>query len=189
MLASVALVLTGCANSSYVVLLPNDDGTTGKVIVTGSQGTTLLERRYDGAAIGGAAGKTFNVSEDRIAKDFGDALAASPKKPFVFRLYFDTGGAQLTPVSKSEIPNIFKEMSNRPAPDISIVGHTDTVGPADDNTSLGLKRARFVAELFESARIGAVRISVDSHGEKNLLLPTPDNTPEPLNRRVEVTVR
>ena len=30
---------------------------------------------------------------------------------------------------------------------------------------------------------------VTSHGEGNLLVKTPDNTPEPANRRVEITVR
>ena len=32
-------------------------------------------------------------------------------------------------------------------------------------------------------------LQVTSHGEKNLLVSTPDETEEPRNRRVEVTVR
>jgi peptidoglycan-associated lipoprotein len=34
-----------------------------------------------------------------------------------------------------------------------------------------------------------IHITVVSHGERNLLIATPDNTPEPKNRRVEITVR
>jgi outer membrane protein OmpA-like peptidoglycan-associated protein len=30
---------------------------------------------------------------------------------------------------------------------------------------------------------------VESHGKRNLLVPTPDNTEEVRNRRVEVTIR
>ena len=184
-----ALILSGCANQSYVVLLPNEDGTVGKVLVTGNKGTTLLEKNQDGVLIDSSSGTTFVVSKDRIAKDFGAALAASPEKPFVFLLYFETGGTKLTPESRAEIPKILAEISRRPAPDLSITGHTDTVGSDDDNFALGLKRARFVAELFEEARIARERITVDSHGEKNPLIPTRDNTPEPRNRRVEATVR
>ncbi|MDO9165495.1 MAG: OmpA family protein [Rhodoferax sp.] len=188
-LAAIALALVGCASPSYVVLLPNDDGTTGKVFVSGRDGTTLLEKQHEGAALGGPAGKTFGVSADRIARDFGAAIAASPKKPLNIVLYFETAGARLTPESKAAVPRIFDEISNRPAPDISIIGHTDTVGSNDDNMALGLTRANLVAELIDSARFKAVRVTIGSHGEKNLLLPTPDNTAEPRNRRVEVTVR
>lgn len=189
MLLVLASTLAGCASRSYVVLLANDDGTTGKVLVSGRDGTTLIENNHDGAAIGGPAGKTFVVSADQITKDFGAAIAARPKKPLRLLLYFETGDARLTPESKAEIPKIAEDVSHRPAPDISIIGHTDTVGSEDDNLALGLARARQVAGLIDSVRFGANRVIVDSHGEKNLLLPTPDNTAEPRNRRVEVSVR
>ncbi len=189
MLAMIALGLAGCANQSYVVLLANDDGTTGKVFVSGREGSTLLERHHDGATIGGPAGKTFIVSDDQIAQDFGAAMAASPKKPLSVLFYFETGRVLLTPESKARIPIVLAEISKRPAPDISIVGHTDTVGNDDENDSLGLARARFVAMLFDSITIGTDMITVESHGEKNLLVPTPDDTDEALNRRVEVMVR
>ena len=42
------------------------------------------------------------------------------------------------------------------------------------------------------ARLSDVQLSdltVTSHGESNLLVRTPDNTPEARNRRVEVTIR
>ncbi|MDO8289161.1 MAG: OmpA family protein [Parvibaculum sp.] len=187
-LAMIVLGLAGCANRSYVVLLSNDDGTTGKVLVSGRGGATLLEKHHEGAAIGGPTGKTFIVSEDKIAKDFGAAMAARPKKPSIFLLYFETGDTRLTPESKADIPKILEEVNNRPAPDISIIGHTDTVGSDDENLALGLMRARLVAERIGTTKIGD-RVSVGSHGEKNLLQPTPDNTAEPRNRRAEVTVR
>ncbi len=187
--AVIVLFLSGCANQSYVVLLPNDDGTIGKVFVTGNKGTTLLEKNQDGVLIDSPAGQSFIVSKDKITKDFGIALAATPEKPLVFLLYFETGGTKLTSESRADIPRIMAEINRRPAPDFSIIGHTDTVGSDDDNVALGLKRARFVAELFDGAKIARDRINVASHGEKNLLIPTRDNTPEPRNRRVEASVR
>ena len=35
----------------------------------------------------------------------------------------------------------------------------------------------------------APTIEATTHGEADLLVKTPDNTPEPRNRRVEITVR
>ncbi len=185
----IVLALGGCAAESYVVLVPNDDGSLGKVLVSGRNGATLLEKSREGTLIGGEKGATFIVSEEKIARDFGAALAASPKKPRSFSLYFESGGARLTAQSQAEIPAILDEIASRAAPDVSIIGHTDTVGGDEENTRLGLTRARFVGELIKDAKIPADRVSLESHGKKNLLVATPDNTAEPLNRRVEVTVR
>ncbi|HRY14640.1 MAG: OmpA family protein [Candidatus Competibacteraceae bacterium] len=187
----MALSLAGCAKN-YVVLLPNDDGTTGKVVVEAREGVTLLEKGREGADIGGAAGKTFEVSEKQIAKDFGEALAASPERPVSFLLYFEAGTDVLTPESEADLPKVFAEIRRRPAPDISVIGHTDTVGDADLNARLSLARARSTAAMIsqlDASVISPDRISIESHGEKNLLVPTPDNTDEPRNRRVEITVR
>jgi outer membrane protein OmpA-like peptidoglycan-associated protein len=187
--AVLALALGGCAGKTYVVLLPDDDGSVGKVVVSAGEGSTLLQTANEGANVGGSAGKTFVVDRERLTRDFGAALAAAPKKPLTFLLYFEAGGAALTPQSLAELPKVRAEISSRPAPDLSIIGHTDTAGDADANARLALKRAELVAELLGALGVLPERISVVSHGEKNLLVQTPDNTDEPRNRRVEITVR
>jgi outer membrane protein OmpA-like peptidoglycan-associated protein len=40
-----------------------------------------------------------------------------------------------------------------------------------------------------SAGIDGSLVEVESHGEGDLLKRTPDDTPEPLNRRVEITIK
>lgn len=198
-LLPLAALLAGCAAEppkpapppkpqSYVVLLPDDDGSVGKVAVSGRDGATVLEKAREATVIGGVPGAVFSVDEQRLAADFGAAMAAAPIKPASFLLYFDTGGTRLTPQSEADLPRIVAEMGKRPAPDISVIGHTDTVGDNDANEKLALRRARFVADMLVQ-RLKAVQIAVESHGEKNLLVATPDNTPEPRNRRVEVMVR
>ncbi len=188
---SVALIvfgLTACAGESYVVLVNNDDGSIGKVMVNGRRGSTLLEKNREATVIGSEKDKTFIVSEEKIAKDFGAALAASPKQPRSFSLYFESG-AKLTEKSAADIALILDEIASRSAPDVSIIGHTDSVGGDEENTRLGLTRATFVGSLLKDAKIPPERISVESHGKRNPLVATPDNTAEPQNRRVEVTVR
>ena len=65
-----------------------------------------------------------------------------------------------------------------------VVGHTDTVGSAKYNLGLSLKRAQAIAAWF---RIGApdLPIAYEGFGEQALRVPTPDNTSEPRNRRVD----
>ena len=72
---------------------------------------------------------------------------------------------------------------------MSVIGHTDTVGKAEANETLALTRAGTIAEQLRQLGLQNMVITVESHGERNLLIPTPDDTPEPRNRRVEITLR
>lgn len=195
-----AVLLAGCATppppplpptpASYVVLLDNPDGTAGKVRISAARGITVLEKTGQAARFAGAPGEVFEVSQDRINRDFRAALAASPERPTSFLLYFAPGGTKLSAESELVIAKILADIAGRPVPDVSVIGHTDTSGSDDDNEKLGLERARFVADLISrSNRIDPAKMAVESHGEKNLLVATPDNTPEGRNRRVEVIVR
>ena len=183
------LLLAGCAPTSYVVLLNNDDGSVGKIQVSNSQGATVLDKALEGAPMDNAAGKTFVATPEQIEKEFGIALAARPPKPATFLLYFQPGGAALTPESELELVKVMAEIDNRKVPDISIIGHTDTAGESEPNERLGLERANMIRGLITSTKLNADNVSVVSHGEKNLLVSTPDNTAEARNRRVEITVR
>ncbi|CAL93246.1 OmpA family protein [Azoarcus olearius] len=191
--ASIALLLatllSGCAPRSYLVLLENTDGSTGKVIVEGSDGRRqVVERAGDGVSLA-ASPAPVATTQETLSSDFGPAMAALPPPPTSFLLYFETAAARLTPESRNQLPRVLAQVRSRPAPDISIIGHTDTVGSNADNEALGLVRARTVLKLLEAAGVTAREITVTSHGERNLLVPTADNTDEARNRRVEVTVR
>jgi len=189
LLASALLLsLTGCAKN-YVVLLPDENGTLGKVTVTSPQGHVLLDQKNQGAFIGGPSSDTFTLSEEKLQATFGAALAASPKKPVSYLLYFETGHTVLTEASQAEIPKLKKDISQRPGVDVAVIGHTDTKGEAFANYALGLARAKQVLVLIGDAGVSTERLSVESHGERNLLVATPDDTDEPRNRRVEVIVR
>lgn len=182
------LMLAACGSKSYVVLLDNPDGTTGAVVIKGEKGEQVINQARQGAALDGSA-RPAAVPEAEIQRDFGSAMAARPKLPERFLLYFEIGGAQLTPESTALLPKIIDNAAQRPAVDVSIIGHTDTLGRADQNEALALKRAQAVAELIKKKGLKVHALSVESHGERNLLLRTPDETPEPRNRRVEVSLR
>jgi outer membrane protein OmpA-like peptidoglycan-associated protein len=182
------LVLTGCAKN-YVVLLPDDDGTVGKVQLTSRLGTNVLDKSHQGSFIRAIEGRSFAVDDDTLNKDFGAALAASPDKAARYVLYFDTGETTLTAASQVDLETIKLALQGRQGADISVVGHTDTVGTRQSNVELGMARARVIAAMIDPAIIDPERVSIVSYGENHLLVPTPDETDEPLNRGVEVIVR
>ena len=187
-LTLTATFITGCASPSYIALLESPDGSTGKVIVTSARGEQVIDRVGQGAPLDGSR-PSAPVDPDQLKKDFAAAMAARPQLPERFLLYFEPGGARLTAESAALLPQIVAATGQRPAVDMSIIGHTDTAGKAEANEALALKRATAVAELFKEAGLKVEALTVESHGERNLLVPTPDNTAEARNRRVEVSVR
>jgi outer membrane protein OmpA-like peptidoglycan-associated protein len=175
--------------ASYVVLLESDDGTTGSVVVEGPAGRSTLTRPLQGAGLDGSTTRPLEIDRGRIERDFAAALATRAQAPGVYRLYFRTGAAALEPASERMIEEIVADAKARAAADVSIIGHTDTVGESAMNARLGMERARWVAALLRRHRLPAVELTITSHGEADPLVPTPDGTDEVRNRRVEVIVR
>jgi outer membrane protein OmpA-like peptidoglycan-associated protein len=121
---------------------------------------------------------------------FGGAVAALPPRPASFYLYFITGTDILTEASKLEFARMLEELRTRQAPDIVVIGHTDRVGAPEANDELSLQRAeRMKADLIEQAIAPPERIRAAGRGEREPVVQTEDGVDEPLNRRVEITVR
>jgi adhesin transport system outer membrane protein len=173
---------------SYVVLLPSPDGTVGQVRVTSQGGERTLQRSQDAALLDGTAG-AYQPDPNTLQQDFGAAVAARPPLPEQFRLFFNSGSTNMTKQSSADLPKVLDALKKRKVPDVSVVGHTDTVGTEARNQALGLKRANAVAGKIRAEGLDKVDVSVESQGESRLLVPTKDNVPEAMNRRVEITVR
>ena len=180
-------LLGACASKSYVVLLDNPDGSTGAVVVKGSKGEQIVNQSGHGAALDGST-RAAPVAAETIQRDFASAMAARPILPERFLLYFESG-ARLTEASTALLPKIIEAAARRPAVDVSIIGHTDTLGKADLNETLALERAKVVGELIKARGLKVHALSIDSHGERNLLVATRDEVSEPRNRRVEISLR
>lgn len=185
----------GCnVRNDLIVVLPPSDGHIGGIVVQPTTGGTLvLDKAYAGAKPGDKGMAAVDVSAAEVDKTFGDALAARPIPPKSYTLYFATGGAELAPESRAEMQAMLQEIGARKAVEIVIAGHTDTVGSTGDNDRLSLERANAIeASLRETFAVHGVKsdaVTTVGRGERELLVKTPDRTPEPRNRRVEVTVR
>ena len=131
----------------------------------------------------------MTMSDADVQRVFGRALAALPAAPRHFTLHFKFESDVLTEESSAIVPEILKTVRETPFPEVVVVGHTDTMGDPRANLALGLKRAISVRDILVKAGLATSTIEVTSHGKADLLVKTPDNTPEPRNRRVEITVR
>lgn len=185
------IIQAGFRPLSYIALLEDPDGNVGKVIVADERGRVVIEESGQAVDMGAYLldSHVFNVGEDGIKQDFGVALDSKPVLPTRYVLLFQSGSTRFSADSEEAVRNLLGDVKTRPAPDITINGHTDTVGRDALNDKLSRQRAEYVAGLIKAEGIESLAIDIEYHGKRNPAVKTPDNTPEPMNRRVEVTVR
>jgi outer membrane protein OmpA-like peptidoglycan-associated protein len=176
---------------ALIVLLPDSNGSVGRARVSNESGSADLGSLRDATHVAAnqPPGPISTLSEADVKLIFGTALSALPPAPRHFTLYFRFESDELTDESRGVVPEILKTVKERAVPDVAVVGHTDTAGTSKANFELGLKRATTVRNLLVKAGLDASFIEVTSHGKADLLIHTPDETPEPRNRRVEIAVR
>ncbi len=107
----------------------------------------------------------------------------------VFTVYFDFDSWTLKAEMLTVLDGVIATARAGGQSNISIVGHTDTSGPADYNQKLSVKRANVVVEAL--AQMGARRASLHASGvgETDLAVETGDGVKEPKNRRTVVTIQ
>lgn len=188
----LALLAACGAKRDTIVLLPDLDGTVGAITVAGKDRQVLVDKPLVAVSVDertGQPGEPYTLTEQDVQKEFGAVLDAAPVPPARFILYFRSGGTELTPESEALLPGILAEIRSRQSTDVSVVGHADRTGSLQWNMTLSTRRAQAVAALLEKRGVDPAVLEITSHGEENPLVPTPDDVPEPRNRRVEVTVR
>jgi outer membrane protein OmpA-like peptidoglycan-associated protein len=190
-----AALLSACCGkpNDLIVVLPSSDGQIGGVVVESGGSSMVLDKAYAGARPGSGAAGPVEVAAEEVEEVFGNALAARPIPPKSYTLYFQSGSDELMPDSRPVLETMLAEISQRKAVEVVITGHTDTLGSTEDNDRLSLERANVVeGQLRDALTARGVRsesITTVGRGERELLLRTRDQTAEPRNRRVEITVR
>jgi outer membrane protein OmpA-like peptidoglycan-associated protein len=199
LLVPILLLSAACATTpkhpppsrDVVVLLPDERGKTGAIVVSSAGVERRLDRPRQTVSVeaGAPPGIPTVMPEKEVRAIVGPALAALPKPPVRFILYFEHDSTDLTADSKALLPEMLRTILDRAPVDISVVGHTDTVGKDRYNYVLSFKRAKAAAAILVGKGIDSSILDITSHGKDNPLVPTGDQVPEPRNRRVEVTVR
>jgi len=185
------LFLAACSTTkTLVVLLPEESGTNSAVTVGEGSRAVVLDTPLTAATVDarGTIDKA-TVTQEEVQRTFGEALAAQPPKPLSFTLYFDIASTEVTPDSLPILEALFAEVAKREAVEVQVTGHTDRVGTDANNDRLSLERAQAVRDMLVQRGLKTNFIRAVGRGEREPLIPTPDEQPEPRNRRVEVIVR
>jgi outer membrane protein OmpA-like peptidoglycan-associated protein len=181
---------TPTARADLVVLLPGREGGIGAVVVQEGGRETTLNTAYASARTG-AAGQmeAGQATPDEVRAIFAEALSAVPPRPVTFILYFVEATDQFTPESQALVDQILVAIAARPAPELTVAGHTDALGSDQYNDALSLRRAERVRTLLIGRGIAPGSIVAVGRGKREPRVPTPVGVAEPRNRRVEITVR
>jgi OOP family OmpA-OmpF porin len=189
-----AAVLAGCASrGTRVVLLPQEDGSASAVVVQVRGGAEqLVSQPYQRATalVGSTEAPTLDRADPaKVREDNKQLFELVPPKPQRFDLYFVEGGTNLTPESHQALDGVVAAALARSGADITVTGHTDSVGSLQDNDQLALRRAEEIRQLLVQRGFPVERIEAVGRGERELAVPTADDVDEPRNRRVVIVVR
>jgi iron complex outermembrane recepter protein len=109
--------------------------------------------------------------------------AATPKSYLVF---FDFNKSDLTPQAVTIVNQAAANSGPAKVTQLTVTGHTDTVGSDAYNMRLSRRRAESVAAQLEKDGIPSSEIQIVAKGKRDLLVPTADGVKEPQNRRVQI---
>jgi len=192
--------LSGCccfvpmeAETVVIVVPSRHDGHVGAVVVTRNGEQRLLNTAYASARLrpsGEIRQASLKPREiEKIRETFAAASAALPPKALTYVLYFDFASEYLTAESNRTLDTILSEVANREAAEIIVVGHSDSLGTAEANAALSLRRAERMRQLVVERGAPAGIITAVGLGEDDPEIQTGDDVEEARNRRVEITVR
>jgi outer membrane protein OmpA-like peptidoglycan-associated protein len=172
------------------VLLPDKEGFTGALLVQSPKGETTLDQPYKAADVyADGRVETKVLDAEAVHQQFKGALSAQPPRPISYTFYFVTDKDELTPESKLTLEQIKTELTRRPFPEITVIGHTDSVGSAAYNDALSFKRAEAMRQILIKLGISSELIKVAGRGSREMIVKTEEGVSEPRNRRVEISVR
>jgi len=190
-LVGLAILIINSQPTSSVVLLPDADGNAGSVIVQTEGKQQVVSNAYGTASVN-KLGAIHLAAADagQVEQRYGATLAARPKTPVSFTVFFEFGSAvDIAPVFQPTLDKLLALIGTYPAAEITVIGHTDRVGTLESNDALSVQRAETVRDLILQAGIQVTVLDVAGRGEREPLVPTADEVAEPRNRRVEINLR
>ncbi|MDB5396883.1 MAG: TonB-dependent receptor [Rhodospirillales bacterium] len=111
------------------------------------------------------------------------APAPAPRSYLVF---FDFNKSDLTAQATEIVNTAAKNAGPAKVTQLTVTGHTDTIGSDAYNMRLSRRRAESVAAQLEKNGILSSEIEILAKGKRDLLVLTKDGVREPQNRRVQI---
>jgi OOP family OmpA-OmpF porin len=111
---------------------------------------------------------------------------APPAAPRNYLVFFDFNKSDLTADAKRIVDQAASNAQSGHITQMTVTGHTDTVGSDAYNMRLSRRRAESVASELEQDGVPSSEIEIVAKGKRDLLVPTADGVREPQNRRVQI---
>jgi len=191
--ALAASALSACAGPS-LLLLDNEDGSSEGALAVIDEGCdnpdgSTIAGSFTRTKLSGCKPRPKGVGADGLKPDERALINDLPPPPARFIMYFVPDTTDLAPGSEGMIEALDRHFKARPGAEIEIIGYTDTVGKADYNLVLSQKRAEEIKGRLVQLGFPTGVITTTGRGETELRFPTPDETENGGNRRVEIIVR
>jgi OOP family OmpA-OmpF porin len=166
---------------------------SGNLVTGGTRGIRLAAPTNEGGTQQPTTPAPSSAQQPRVAASkpvTAPATRTSTDGPAVnLTVNFASGSAELTPDAIRTLDALGSALASKDleAYRFRIEGHTDTVGSRDYNRALSDRRAKAVVDyVAKKFGIDPSRLEAVGMGEDGLLVATPQQTPEPRNRRVQV---
>jgi outer membrane protein OmpA-like peptidoglycan-associated protein len=208
-LASVllALALAGCATTTDPFTGEPRASRTGTGAAVGAgvgavigaiSGGDRLERAAIGAGIGALAGAAVGNYMDRQEAELrrqlrGSGVSVTRRGDEIILnmpgdVTFDFDSAALRPAFFDVLDSVALVLDEYERTVLVVDGHTDSIGSAEYNRELSVRRANTVAEYLVNRGVRPVRIEAYGYGEQYPVATNQTEAGRRMNRRVELTL-
>ncbi len=181
---------TGLSARAFVTNLNNNsvvNGALAAYAAIGEIGFQPAQPRMGGFTLRYEFGPdSFGGSTQAAAYVPPPAVAPAPSVSKSYLVFFDFNKSDLTPQASSIVDQAAKNAGPAKVTQLTVTGHTDTVGSDAYNMRLSRRRAESVAAQLEKDGIPSSEIEIVAKGKRDLLVPTADGVKEPQNRRVQI---
>ncbi len=115
--------------------------------------------------------------------------AAPPPPTRTWMVFFDTNSTTISDQANATVSAAAAIAKSAANSKVEVTGYTDTEGSVALNQALSVRRANSVRDALVRNGVSPQSIRVVGAGEQSLLVPTPDQTKYPSNRRAQIIVQ
>jgi outer membrane protein OmpA-like peptidoglycan-associated protein len=188
--------LVGCARNAQRGLVIGAAGGAVAGGIIGKVAGSTAKGAIIGAAVGGAAGAIIGDQMDRQAAELKQNVKGAKVErvgegiqvTFESGLLYDFDSDLVKAASKNNLRELANSLDKYPDSDLLILGHTDSVGTAEYNKRLSVRRADAAAEYLISQGVRRSRVGTGGLGEEEPVAPNSTEMGRQQNRRVEVAI-
>ena len=196
-LALILALSLGC-NASKTAKGAAIGGAAGGVIggVIGKSTGNTAAGIIIGSAVGGTTGAVIGDYMDRQAEEIAEEVEGAEVArvgegiliTFDSGLLFGFDSYALTATTRENLSEMADILNKYPDTDITVDGHTDSVGSEEYNQQLSERRANSVADYLAAQGVSRSRITTHGYGETRPVATNETDAGRAQNRRVEVAI-